>query len=289
MMKPFTAAACFTALLASESPSGLFATGFQWFSSWFESTGTASVDEDCLDCRIPERNYREALQIIQTIEQKYPPEQWFYIGVGRSPTLIVAGLQSMHGDDSAMNLPYSGSIYKGSAEQHEVLTVHIPRFLSAAPKDKKWLLIDYVSQCRGLCSLVDWLRMYSQSHPGAFPELNYFAMSEDFYFARQNLVQMGLAHSGTFKATEKSTLFDLRTLSSTGGSNEEKNESEEDDSFIYALHSHGYDSCAEYGSFKSYKLSLNTYSQIDFIDTERRAKFESLKQQWLLFIDKEKY
>ena len=53
------------------------------------------------------QDYEQAWQLTKFMIEKYPPDQYVYVGMGRSPTPITAMLKVLFGDEAAINIPLS--------------------------------------------------------------------------------------------------------------------------------------------------------------------------------------
>ena len=238
---------------------------WEYFASFFHSF-LLSYD-DFLECKFPERNYQDSRNIIDAIQKDFPTDEWFYIGLGRSPSSIIAGLQVLNGEHTAMNLPFSGPVDPHNDLQQDVLEEHVSTFLKQAPTNKKWLFIDYINQCKGMCSFANWFQIYKTDHPGTVSDIHFWAMSRH---------QSGYESPELKKMTASVTVYSLLDELYNG----KQENADIKDTLLYAFDNHGYDYCSEYGQFKSDKFTVEQYQQIDFDNDEHHESYKLLKQQW---------
>ncbi len=97
----------------------------------------------------------ETKDIIDRIIKEWPPEQYTYVGIGRSPTLFIAEIQARLGYEAALNLPLSGfnfiklfkeevvCIKKLTSSETINLLSYFHLFLHEINKDKNILAIDF--------------------------------------------------------------------------------------------------------------------------------------------------
>ena len=107
--------------------------------------------------------YRPTRELVLSILKTYPPGQFHYVGLGRSPTPIIAMIQSILGESSATNLPLNGlkalrpadQVTQGdefwrkltyTSENLTAMHLHIERYLPSIDSSegaKTMLFIDY--------------------------------------------------------------------------------------------------------------------------------------------------
>jgi hypothetical protein len=149
---------------------------------------------------IKDVNVKQAMQDFGAIEkvaaqvtELCPPADCFYIGVGRSPTPIVAMLQAKLGNSSAINLPLSsmegfanGSTMRGSdapvtlaKTEIERLNLHFDHFVPSESvlKGRRIMLVDFASTGESLNNTRTQLNNYlsanhrsTQVEAAAIPE-----------------------------------------------------------------------------------------------------------------------
>lgn len=117
---------------------------------------------------------KEIVEVSEQIVKNFPPEEYFYVGLGRSPTPIMAYLEIFH-PNNVRNVPISamksrlndrfGRTDPLSAEAEARLNKHFDRFFGnpADFRGKKIVLIDFVNKGDGLMSTFDYLEKYSQT------------------------------------------------------------------------------------------------------------------------------
>jgi len=111
---------------------------------------------------LSEGNEVRILGLVEAVEATCPPSKCVYVGLGRSPTPLIAALQAKHGDAAALNLPLSGfhvadpgrvAFLEGmrgplSGSERAALVQHLDHFLgprieSARRQGKRLVAIDY--------------------------------------------------------------------------------------------------------------------------------------------------
>lgn len=65
----------------------------------------------------PTSDFEEVADLVLQIVKKYPPAEYLYVGVGRSPTPITAMMRAWFGDKVAINVPLSAMGYVGRFDQ----------------------------------------------------------------------------------------------------------------------------------------------------------------------------
>ena len=119
----------------------------------------------------------ELHQLCTEITRQFPAEDYFYIGIGRSPTPIILWLQSHSGYDAAVQIPLTNfklcTIVDDNLSEPEfpsgkseaILFRHFDKYLRqylGAPK--KWLVIDTAMTGNTLKSAGFALTQYLQTH-----------------------------------------------------------------------------------------------------------------------------
>ncbi len=99
------------------------------------------------------REYRTIKRIGDRILSQYPPAEYLYVGVGASPTGLIAYLELVEGSRAVAQLPLSGGMAlqraydldrERAASLDQILDEHFRRFLSDSRiGGKKVLLIDF--------------------------------------------------------------------------------------------------------------------------------------------------
>ncbi|WP_257264361.1 hypothetical protein, partial [Endozoicomonas sp. ONNA2] len=99
----------------------------------------------------------ELKQLSDRVITVFPPKEFLYIGIGRSPATVIAELQGRLGKDAACNMPLSDfqlleTCKKGrvrfkekiTPEEQKALFHHFDKTLGSRAHNRKVLLIDYV-------------------------------------------------------------------------------------------------------------------------------------------------
>jgi hypothetical protein len=112
------------------------------------------------------QNYSEIRDLSLSILQRYPPSEYWYVGIGRSPTPIMRFFEEM-GVQTVSQMPLSGMSdfpKKGpmsEADQRARLWSHFERWLPS--KAKKILVIDYTAGGGGLTHTKNELEGYFEN------------------------------------------------------------------------------------------------------------------------------
>ncbi len=122
----------------------------------------------------------EVKSLAQRIVEEWPPAHFHYVGIGRSPSPIIAAIQVRYGRQSALNLPLSNfkhyepgsngtvkKVKKICTAERERLFSHFDSFLGAIEPHKKVLVIDYVLTGSSLISATRILHKYYKSSNGS--------------------------------------------------------------------------------------------------------------------------
>lgn len=127
----------------------------------------------CLSSGITQGEFSQIRDIAEEVLDQFPPTEYFYVGLGRSPTPIIAYFHAT-GIQGARNLPLSGfRLYPPSENRdhsHQTLFVfwegkilnHFRLFLPTLEElgDKKIILIDYAQFGESLSSARAYLNKY---------------------------------------------------------------------------------------------------------------------------------
>jgi hypothetical protein len=112
---------------------------------------------------VSEKNYQDVKAYSKEILTRFPPDRFYYVGVGRTPGPIIAMLKNL-GPDLAMNFPVSAMRVDGAKAFRRFAanyTAHIEILIPEEVRrgDRRLLLIDYTSG-RSLRGLRDALGAY---------------------------------------------------------------------------------------------------------------------------------
>ncbi len=120
-------------------------------------------------------DYREVARIVTYILRQYPPGQYAYVGVGRSPAPVLAFFKGVVSENIWTSLPLSGAgrmrIFNQVdpmderellAERSESLNSHFDHFLPSVESlaGRSLLLIDYAYSGKSLIEAVEQVRAY---------------------------------------------------------------------------------------------------------------------------------
>ncbi|MGP4014277.1 WXG100-like domain-containing protein [Saccharopolyspora sp. 5N708] len=151
------------------------------------------------------------------ITRQYPPEQYSYVGLGRSPGPVVAALRS-HGHDAAA-VPLSkfrpapvdlNSILRPAFEgpgrepkaltddQQQLLDVHFQEFLGHLPEDRNILLIDYTQSALSLVAAQHYLQQHVSAHREPDMQVHALAVHQDINTDTLRKTYNQAAHPTTF-------------------------------------------------------------------------------------------
>lgn len=120
------------------------------------------------------KDYHDTKNLVQDIIKRYPPHEYYYVGVGRSPAPIIEVMNAA-GIEGASELPLSGSKHlplknvTGGLDRQKQVLEHLGRYLpdSKILAGKKIVLLDYAYSGEGLTNateVVDWY--LKQKSPG---------------------------------------------------------------------------------------------------------------------------
>lgn len=109
-----------------------------------------SVLSEALD--LVEMHQQELQRLTAKIQKNYPPSDYIYVGVGRSPALVTAFLDALGSE--VINLPLSNLSNKkeGQSLDYNTLSKHFESFLLTDSK-KKMLFIDFSTRGRTILAL----------------------------------------------------------------------------------------------------------------------------------------
>jgi hypothetical protein len=134
--------------------------------------------------------YKPTRDAVAAIMTRYPPTEYLYVGVGRSPTLFIALMKATLGDSAAINIPLSdmGNFKPGAYSQgvssssfgenpkpidYERLTARLRKHLDhyfptpAEIAGKKVLLVDFASSGQGIVNTRREIAAYFVARDGA--------------------------------------------------------------------------------------------------------------------------
>ena len=157
--------------------------------------GNCSIETQVIDVPIDLPDLKKALldcqKIARLISEKYPPDKYYYLAMGRSPLGIITFLELKYPDNASsiplssfrfnLNYPDSSidnqfrldkesrefvflSKQKLTAEQKEMLDIHFEEFLPKLEKGKQILLIDYCASAKSLISAQLHIKRYLLEH-----------------------------------------------------------------------------------------------------------------------------
>jgi hypothetical protein len=163
-----------------------------------------------LQNRAYEANLREQEQVADAVNdladhitENYPPDQYVYVGLGRSPAAVVASLQAK--GHTAASVPLSsfrpgpsdpGSILSRALvdedgrpvpglthEQQEMLNAHFDEFLGHIEPGRNVVLIDYTESGKSLVAAQHYLQQWAGNRWGGDTQVDAFAMHQDIQTA----------------------------------------------------------------------------------------------------------
>ncbi len=122
---------------------------------------------------LPGADYAELSRILQYLVKEYPPDQYLYVGMGRSPTPLIALAKAALGESRALSLPLShigNRIYFPSKEEEDYMDKHFRHFLPTVKelKGRKILLIDFALNGRSIIEGLRQLRRYYGTKAGVY-------------------------------------------------------------------------------------------------------------------------
>jgi hypothetical protein len=110
-------------------------------------------------------------RVAKNIQKSFPAEKYYYVGLGRSPTPIIAYLQleNLSADHlPATSVKWASRFEWFKPEESENIRAHFERFLpsSAELKGRKILLIDHVESGLGLKKVRSYIRgFFGEKYP----------------------------------------------------------------------------------------------------------------------------
>lgn len=147
-----------------------------FLSSALEACALVVSISKCITSRISNLEFYQIQKITLQITNQFPSEEYVYVGLGQSPTPILAYLKAS-GIEDAVNLPLSDfRSYPGSANMpfpyltlfhswEDKLFNHFNRFLPSKTelRGKKVLIIDYAQTGESLGAAKSYLSNYYES------------------------------------------------------------------------------------------------------------------------------
>lgn len=116
---------------------------------------------------LSESEYLEAKEIGEKLVKMFPPEEYVIFGIGRSPTAVMAYLQTRY-PGIAYNVPLSGAVVRSKLDDQRQsrLDAHFDRFIpsSEVVGSKKVVVFDYISSGGSLINGRSYIREYLQKH-----------------------------------------------------------------------------------------------------------------------------
>lgn len=136
----------------------------------------------------------ELNHLCQQIIHYFPPDQYFYIGIGRSPSAIIAWLQANYGNSAATQIPLSGFHLCPADDEGHIrepqfpsedaaakLFHHFDNYLRAeVASDRRWLVIDVVMSGNSLKSAAYALTEYLYAHDQVGTPVEMLGIAEVF-------------------------------------------------------------------------------------------------------------
>lgn len=154
--------------------------GLRAFSLFLLFSGAAhAAPSQLLSASQSLEDYADVKQVAQELIRRYPPDQYVYVGMGRSPTSVIAMLKAVLGDGAAVNVPMSGMAgFEPSSPRYTTEAVtnlrrSFDRFIPSQTSlgGKKLVVIDFSafgqSIPNGQRELVDYLRARNPASPTA--------------------------------------------------------------------------------------------------------------------------
>lgn len=147
------------------------------------------------DFSFSDKALAELHHLCQQIIRHFPPDRYFYIGVGRSPSPIIAWLQANYGNGAATQIPLSdfhlcridgeGRIKSEARFPSEDAAVklfhHFDKYLRAeVASDRRWLVIDTVMSGNTLKSAAYALTEYLYAHDQVGTPVEMLGIAEVF-------------------------------------------------------------------------------------------------------------
>ncbi|GAA3666980.1 hypothetical protein GCM10022267_61780 [Lentzea roselyniae] len=216
------------------------------------------------------------------ITNRYPPSDFAYVGLGRSPAAVVAALQNQGHD--AVSIPLSnfrpppsdpnsilapsyaahgGKVDPLTPQQQEMLNAHFDEFLGNLPPDRNVVLIDYTQGGLSLVSAQHQLQQYLSDHKGSDANVHAFAMHQDIDTANLGKTVDAAAKPGSFKEAVWETVWDTGRAADRQqwASRFEAFPITKDNPLGDAFRKEVFDDLAEYGSYKILDQNPATFEQ----------------------------
>ncbi|MET8762365.1 hypothetical protein [Lentzea sp. NPDC004782] len=216
------------------------------------------------------------------ITSKYPPSEFAYVGLGRSPAAVVAALQNQ--GHPAVSIPLSnfrpppadpnsilapsyeahgGKVEPLNADQQNMLNQHFDEFLGGLPQDKNVVLIDYTQGGLSLVSAQHHLQQYLTDYKGSDAKVNAFAMHQDIDTANlgKTVNTATTPGSWTQAAWEMVVDTDRRASRQEWQSRFEAYPITKENPLGDAFRKEVFDDLAEYGSYKILDENPATFEQ----------------------------
>lgn len=139
-------------------------------------SGFSGDERNKLQAVFNSEEYLDLKKMVTELKARFPPDQYFYVGIGRSPTAVIAFLQNL-GITDAINLPISGFYGERMKPEtrtsppnwfRQILYRHFSRFLPSIVHlaGRKLLLIDFAVRGRTLTNVTDAVDVYYQQLHG---------------------------------------------------------------------------------------------------------------------------
>ncbi len=149
---------------------------FPWFFSIFSILTLFNISStEALEPReeyLIESSYTQIRSLTHSLVTEFPPSKHIYVGVGRSPTPLIAFLQSID-KKAAINLPLSNFRYGGSdqiemnRESLELIHQHFEKVFSQYKgKGKTIVFIDYIESGKTLFSVQKYYNQFKKNKRG---------------------------------------------------------------------------------------------------------------------------
>ncbi|MFS8102400.1 hypothetical protein LFM09_35275 [Lentzea alba] len=216
------------------------------------------------------------------ITSKYPPSDFAYVGLGRSPAAVVAALQNQGhpavsiplsnfrpppADPSSILAPsfeaHGGKVGPLNADQQNMLNQHFDEFLGDLPDGKNVVLIDYTQGGLSLVSAQHHLQQYLSDHKGSGANVHAFAMHQDIDAANLGKTVNAATNPGSWTqaAWEMVVDTDRKASRQEWESRFESYPITKDNPLGDAFRKEVFDDLAEYGSYKILDQDAATFDQ----------------------------
>lgn len=142
--------------IAKSFLSGILLVAFA--SASFTSTTASAPPDDLWLYQVTHAEYEQIRELCAQIMAKYPPDEYLYVGLGRSPTPLIAYFQEFLGKNHALHLPIGGLNYTDAEDlwnkpsTRSLVVKHFDAFFPKPHviKGRKLLVLDYASSGRSL-------------------------------------------------------------------------------------------------------------------------------------------